>query len=212
MAPGVKPMKILIAEDDRTSRMILEGLFRKWDYSIVLAEDGTSAWALLENDPTIDLAVLDWQMPGLDGPEICRRARKLDRATRPHLILLTAMGRKEDLAEGFEAGADDYLTKPFDPGELQARVRVGARIVQLHRSLMEKIDRLEEAMEEIKTLQGIIPICMHCHKIRSDEEAWQRVEHYIESRSNAKFSHSICPDCMQKYYHIDPKRDGATVS
>jgi len=100
--------------------------------------------------------------------------------------------------EGLQAGADDYVTKPFDHAELRARVQVGARVVQLQSALAARVRELEEAMSSVKTLEGLLPICCYCNKIRDDGNYWHRVESYIAGRANVRFSHGICPDCTHK--------------
>ncbi len=188
---------MLIAEDDAVSRRVLETTLVKWGHEVIVTHDGVEAWAALQGEGAPSLAILDWMMPGMDGPEVCRRVRQVNSRTPVYLILLTAKGRKEDIVTGLEAGANDYLTKPFDREELRARVQVGARVVELELSLSERVRELEEALSHVKQLQGILPICSYCKKIRADENYWQRVETYIGEHSEAKFSHGICPDCYE---------------
>jgi len=137
-------------------------------------------------------------MPEMDGVEICREARKLDALKSAYIILLTSRGSKDDIVKGLEAGADDYVTKPFDHGELRARVQVGSRVVHLQSALADRVVELEEAMASVKTLQGLLPICCYCKKIRDDGNYWHRVESYIVGHANVRFSHGICPDCSEK--------------
>lgn len=134
--------RILIAEDDPVSRRVLQGLLAKWGYEIVSAADGAQAAKLLEAEDAPALAILDWMMPGMEGPELCRRLR--ERADRPYtyLLLLTAKTQKQDLSLALEAGADDYLTKPFDAQELRARLHVGQRILDLQSGLIEARETL----------------------------------------------------------------------
>ena len=193
-------MRILIDEDDPTSRRVLETVLRKQGHEIVAASDGNEAWQLLQAPDAPRLVILDWMMPGLDGPELCRRLRVRESQNPVYIILLTALIRKENIVEGLDAGADDYVTKPFDKDELNARVQVGKRVLDLQSALARRVEELEEAMTHVKTLQGILPICMHCHKIRNDMEAWQKLEEYVEEHSEAAFSHSLCPECLEKYY------------
>ncbi|MCG6537838.1 MAG: response regulator transcription factor, partial [Syntrophales bacterium LBB04] len=115
-------MKILIAEDDFTSRTVLTGVLKKYGHEIVVTENGATAWEAMQQADAPKLAILDWMMPELDGLEVCRRVRALETAQPPYLIMLTAKVAKEDIIAGLEAGADDYLAKPFDPRELRARV------------------------------------------------------------------------------------------
>jgi len=146
-------MKILVAEDDLVTRRILEAYLVKWGYEAVMVADGREAWRHLQQDDAPSLAILDWMMPGMDGTTICREVRKLHHQPYIYLILLTARGYKEHLIEGLEAGADEYLTKPFDPYELKARLRAGARIVELQDSLIQAREALrEQAMHDSLTL------------------------------------------------------------
>lgn len=190
-------MRMLIAEDDVVSRRVLETTLVKWGHEVIVTRDGDEAWAALQGEGAPGLAILDWMMPGLDGPEVCRRVRQVNSRTPVYLILLTAKGRKEDIVAGLEAGANDYLTKPFDREELRARVQVGTRVVELELRLSERVRELEEALSHVKQLQGILPICSYCKKIRDDQNYWQRVESYVGEHSEAKFSHGICPDCYE---------------
>jgi sigma-B regulation protein RsbU (phosphoserine phosphatase) len=188
-------VKILIAEDDVVSRRLLEATLIRWGYEVVVTRNGVEAWHVLQGEDAPLLAVLDWMMPGMDGLEVCRRVRGLQRATPPYLIILTAKGRQEDIVTGLEAGANDYVTKPFNREELRARVRVGTHMVELQQSLAERVRALEDALARVKLLQGLLPICSYCKKIRDDQNYWQQVETYIAEHSEAQFSHSICPDC-----------------
>jgi diguanylate cyclase (GGDEF)-like protein len=142
-------MKILVAEDDLITRRILDAHLAKWGYEAVMVADGQEAWQLLQKDDAPRLAILDWMMPGLDGTSICREVRKLNLQPYIYLILLTSRGYKQDVIEGLEAGADEYLIKPFDPYELKARLRSGARIVELQDSLIQAREALrEQAMHD----------------------------------------------------------------
>ena len=191
-------MNLLVADDDAVSRKILEANLRRWGFDVVGVGDGEAAWARLQEDTSIRVAVLDWMMPGLDGPEICRRARALPGSRALHLILLTAKSEKADIVEGLRSGADDYLTKPFDREELYARLKVGVRIVQLQLSLAEQVRELSAALARVKQLQGLLPICCYCKQVRDDGNYWHSVEHYIAQHSDLQFSHGICPKCYTK--------------
>ena len=128
-------MKILVADDDAVSRRLLEVTLKKWGYDVVVAEDGDKAWDALQREDAPQLAILDWVMPGMDGPEICRQVRTFGDQRYIYLLLLTAKSEKEDLVKGMEAGADDFLSKPFDAQELRARLRAGIRILELQETL-----------------------------------------------------------------------------
>jgi phosphoserine phosphatase RsbU/P len=191
-------MKVLIAEDEAISRRLLEATLLRWGYEVVVASDGVEAWEILQGDDAPPLAILDWMMPSMDGLEVCHRVRNRPRCTPLYLILLTAKGRREDIVTGLEAGANDYVTKPFNREELRARVEVGVRMVELQQNLADRVRALEEALARVKQLQGLLPICSYCKKIRDDQNYWQQVESYIAEHSQAQFSHSICPDCYEK--------------
>ena len=193
-------MKILIAEDDIVSRLMLESIIKKWSFEVISVDNGLKAWEILNQAEVPPIALLDWEMPGIDGLELCKKIKFLDRKNPTYVILLTGRNSKKDVVIGLQAGADDYITKPFDNNELLARINVAGRLVETQCTLNKKVKELEEALEHVKTLQGIIPICMHCHSIRNDHSAWDRLEAYIEENSDAQFSHSICPTCIAKHY------------
>jgi DNA-binding response OmpR family regulator len=190
------PLQILIADDDPVSRRALEAMLHGWGYVVVAVDDGGAAWEELsrqEGGPA--LAILDWVMPGADGLTLCRRLRQEGPRTPPYVILLTARGDSEDVVAGLESGADDYLVKPYRRDELHARVRAGLRVASLQRSLAERVRELEDALARVHRLQGLLPICSYCKRIRTDENYWQQVEEYIADRSAARFTHGICPGC-----------------
>lgn len=191
-------MKILIAEDDPFSRRVLAATLDKFGYEVVVAADGAEAWSMIQREEAPKLAILDWMMPGVDGVEICRRIRQKPTATPPYLILLTAKSNKEDIVAGLEAGANDYLTKPFDRRELHARVQVGAQVLELQRTLAERVYELEAALSQVKQLQGLLSICSYCKKIRDEQHFWQRIDSYFAEHANVLFSHGICPDCYDR--------------
>jgi two-component system, cell cycle response regulator len=134
--------RILIAEDDPISRRMLQSFLVKWGYEVLAADNGTEALSILDDPAAPPLAVLDWMMPGMEGPEICREIRKHPERPYTYVLLLTARSQKEDLLKGLEAGADDYLTKPFDAQELRARLRVGQRILDLQHHLLAATEEL----------------------------------------------------------------------
>ena len=191
-------MRVLIAEDDAVSRRVLQTMLTKWGYDLVVTCDGEEALRELEREDAPRLAILDWMMPGRDGVDICRTLRGAADSRILYILLLTAKGSKQDIIEGLEAGADDYVLKPFDPAELRARVTVGSRVVQLQSELAARVGELEDAISQIKQLQGLIPICMYCKSVRDDGDYWHGLEQYIEARSGAEFSHGVCPACYEK--------------
>ena len=193
-------MKVLIADDDPISLRLLESSLVQSGYEVVLTEDGAEAFKALNTMGGPKLAVLDWMMPGLDGVEVCRRLRSRAEVGYIYIVLLTVKRDREDLAAGFQAGADDYLIKPFDSVELRARISAGERLLNLQTALSSKVNELQEALSHVKQLQGLIPICMHCKKIRDDGSTWHRLETYIQKYSEAVFTHSLCESCLQEHY------------
>lgn len=177
-------MRILIADDDRMSTLMLSRTLQQWGFDVMTAHDGEAAWRQITSTTPPALAIVDWMMPGLDGIELCKRVRSSTLQSPVYLILLTSRNSRQDLVAGLEAGADDYLTKPFDPDELRARIHVGQRTLAL--------------MANIKKLSGLLPICSYCKRIRSDQNYWEQVESYISEHTDAVFSHSICPPCLEK--------------
>lgn len=190
-------MKTLIADDVSVSRKLVGTFLERWGYETAVAPDGEAA---LEQDSSIRMAILDWMMPGKDGVEVCRAIKENDARPFTYIIILTALTQKEDVIEALRAGADDYVSKPFDSRELEARVRAGERIVALESSLQEKINELENALNHVKRLQGCLPICAWCKNVRDDSDYWKSVEDYIEEHSEAEFSHGICPRCLKEQF------------
>jgi DNA-binding response OmpR family regulator len=173
-------MNILVAEDDITTRQVLAGQLHKLGYDPIEAEDGAVAWErYLTTNPRI--VITDWLMPNMNGLELCRRIREDDRAEYPYLIILTSLDRKVGYLEGMNAGADDFVTKPADFVELNVRLKVAERILNLQ--------------THVSQLEGLLPICPQCKKIHTTDDHWEQVETYISKRSEAQFSHGICPDC-----------------
>jgi DNA-binding response OmpR family regulator len=200
----------LIAEDDPVSRRLLETLLRNWGYEVITTVNGEAAWEVLQEPNAPSLAILDIMMPGIDGLELCRRLRHSPPGTPPYVILLTANHGVREVVKGIEAGADDYLTKPYDRGELRVRVQVGARIIELQTKLSERVEQLEAALNHVKQLQGILPICSYCKKIRNDKNYWQHVESYVSDHSQAEFSHGICPACYETT--VKPQLESLRIS
>jgi diguanylate cyclase (GGDEF)-like protein len=149
-------MKILIAEDDPISRGMLARTLTKLGHDVVTTENGLQAWAALQKDDAPRLAIVDWMMPGIEGPEICRRVRRDIKTAPTYIILLTGFHQREQMVAGLEAGADDYLTKPFDSHELRVRLQAGARIVELQSSLVQRVQELEDAIAERKLAENAL--------------------------------------------------------
>ena len=137
-------MKVLIADDSATSRILLRSALLRWGYEVVVAENGAQAWEILATPEAPALAILDWVMPHMTGPEVCRRVRETHREPYIYILLLTSKNTKDETVEGLEAGADDYIVKPFDEHELQVRLRAGKRIVDLQLHLLQAREELRE--------------------------------------------------------------------
>jgi sigma-B regulation protein RsbU (phosphoserine phosphatase) len=188
-------VQVVIAEDDRVTGEILARTLQRWEYQTTLVGDGADAWERLRTAAEPTLAILDWMMPGMDGPDVCRRVRAELPLANMYLLLVTARESRGDVIAGLDAGADDYIIKPFDPDELRARIAVGARVLGLQQKLAERVTELQAALSNVKQLRGLLPICSYCKRIRGDDQYWQQVEGYIAQHSDAQFSHGICPTC-----------------
>ena len=199
-------MRTLVAEDDPVSRRMVERELGRWGYDVVAVRDGEAALRELQRRDSPPLAVLNWMMPGMNGTDVCRKVRETTGPRFTYIILLTARDDKKDVVRGLRAGADDYITKPFDAGELRARVQVGERVIGLHSELAKRVGELEEALSRVKLLQGLLPICSYCKKIRDDMDYWQEVDAYITRHSEVNFSHGVCPDCYDRF--VKPMMEG----
>jgi DNA-binding response OmpR family regulator len=175
-------MKVLVAEDDAVPRTLLGKILERLGYEPILTVNGREALARVQREE-IALLITDWQMPDIDGPELCRRLRAPNRTAYTYIILLTVLSGKGRYLEGLEAGADDFISKPVDPDELAARLKVGERIIAMQK--------------ELRRMEGLLSICGVCKKVR-DGQRWVPVEQYVSSRTATSFSHSLCPDCMAK--------------
>lgn len=176
-----KAVSILIVDDDAVTCAKLRALLTGAGYAVSIAADGHEAWKILQRT-RIPVVISDWYMPEVDGVELCRRVRARPQDRYVYFILITSFGGRERYLEGMEAGADDFISKPVDPEELRARIRVAERILGLR--------------QELQRLEGLLPICAYCKQIRDDSGHWDSVESYVEKRSEAHFSHGVCPDCF----------------
>lgn len=165
-------MRVLVADDDSISRMVLRNLLAKWGYEPVEAQDGIQAWEILQAEDSPRLVLADWMMPGMDGPELCRKVRQSAQMDYHYIILLTSRDSKEDIVDGLDAGADDYITKPYMAQELEVRLRVGKRIVSLQQSLQESLE-IQRYQAQHDPLTGLLN---HGEILRALDQEMQRAD------------------------------------
>lgn len=182
-------MKILITDDDAISRLVLEATLKKLGHEVVVTESGGQAWQAFRQE-YFPILILDWLMPLLDGLMLCRMIRDTMQSNYTYIILLTVMEGKANYLEAMEAGVDDFITKPFDEQELEARLKAAERILGLR--------------QHVKQLEGLLSICGYCKRIQ-EQGSWYDLEYYISQHSEAKFSHTYCPDCFDKF--VQPELD-----
>ena len=204
--------RILIVDDSPDNRLLLQAMLTRSGHAdVLLSESAGDAFHRLSmdepggSDPRIDLILLDISMPEIDGIEACRRIKAVDHLRDIPVIMVTAMTDAEFLVSAFEAGAMDYITKPVRKVDLLARVSSALKLkaeIDRRKAQEEALEKanaeLRQALQEVKVLRGFIPICMSCKKIRDDKGFWQQIESYIQKRSEALFSHGVCPDCYKK--------------
>jgi DNA-binding response OmpR family regulator len=189
-------MQILIADDDAISRRLAAHALAGCGADVATVEDGHTAWAQIQERTQSTVLILDRMMPGIDGLELCRGARLMPSFPPLYILMLTSAAETEDITAGLDAGADDYVVKPFKPAELKARTQVGMRMVALQESMARRLAELEQALTNVKQLRGLLPMCSYCKKIRVDDKYWQQLEGYLSDHSDAQFSHGICPECF----------------
>jgi DNA-binding response OmpR family regulator len=175
-------MKILVVEDEIDSRETLRLLLELDGHHVVSAQNGSEGWRAYTLSP-FRVVISDWLMPEMDGLELCRRIRAAEGPSYSYVILVSALKGKSSYLQGMAAGADDFISKPYDPDELKSRLIVAERIISVQ--------------DRVKRLEGILPTCMYCKKIRDEQNEWVGIEAYISKRSQASFSHGVCPTCYE---------------
>lgn len=197
---------ILVVDDTKENLRILVEALGGEGYKVRPALSGRIALEAARKEVP-DLILLDILMPGMDGYQVCEALKADARLRDVPVIFISALDEVADKIKGFRAGGVDYISKPFQTEEVLARVETHLTLRALQKDLEEKNESLrklnrdlQQALDEIKTLRGIIPICASCKKIRDDNDSWQRIEKYISDHSEAEFSHGICPDCAKKLY------------
>ncbi len=190
---------ILIVDDVEQNIGLLYSILRNEEYRFAVAENGKGALEALQLEPP-DLVLLDVMLPDLSGFEILAWMKEDEKFAGIPVIFITARSSLEDKLLGFEKGAVDYITKPFQDREVVMRVKTHLELKRRRDEQEALIARLRSALEEVKQLRGIIPICAGCKSIRTDGGYWQQVEEYISSHSEIEFSHGLCPACIRKLY------------
>ena len=212
IAPSSQPpATVLIVDDNPKNVQVLGTILMDAKYLVAVAHDGKAVFELLPKVKP-DLILLDIMMPDMDGFEVCRRI-KLDPANSDiPIIFLTAKTETDDIVKGLDLGASDFVTKPFRAKELLARVQTHISLTRTQQNLKKKNQELEEALANVKTLSGLLPICSHCKKIRNANNEWEFLEVFVHEHTNANFSHSICPECVQAHFpdYVDDLKERAT--
>jgi sigma-B regulation protein RsbU (phosphoserine phosphatase) len=191
--------RILIVDDIPQSIQVIAGILQNKGYQMAFAQDGKSALEKVRQ-VKFDLILLDVMMPGMDGFEVTRILKASPDTKEIPVIMLTAKNEVAEILEGFEAGAVDYVTKPFNAAELLERVRTHIELKKKSDAEKELISRLKAALTEVHQLSGLLPICSSCKNIRNDEGSWQKLEQYLSDNSDMQFTYSLCPDCIKKLY------------
>jgi PleD family two-component response regulator len=190
---------ILIVDDTPENLTVLRQMLAEQNYMVRPALNGEIAINAV-NMSSPDLILLDIRMPGMDGYEVCKQLKSEEKTRRIPVIFISALNELDDKIKAFSLGGVDYITKPFQAEEVLARVKTHLTLRSLQKSIEDKNAQLQKALDEIKTLQGIIPICANCKNVRDDKGFWNQVETYISKHSEAEFSHSICPPCAKELY------------
>ncbi len=199
-APYGNPASVLVAAGDPIIRQALESYLGFWDCETVMVFDDRELLHRLELENHPSLLIIDGGMEGMDTDAVCRHIRLASRTVRPYIILISHGGASERGVFDADSGPDDLLDSPFTEREFHARVSAAMRIIDLETELSSLVLNLRQATTKIQKLNGLLPICSHCKKIRDDRGYWNEVEKYISDHSDAEFSHSICPGCLHQYY------------
>ena len=196
-------MEILFVDDDPAARAMMTRVLVNAGHEVLLAGNGDEAVEIWERERP-PMVVTDWVMPGVDGEALCRHIRTASRGERyTYVIMLTMKEQRDDVVAGLKAGADDYIKKPFDKYELVQRVRAGERVIRLEAALAAKIVEMEKALGRVHTIEGILPTCSYCGRIRDENGEWHTLEEHIKNTTLAEFSHGYCPECTEK--HVLPQ-------
>lgn len=192
--------KILIVDDRPENLLVLESILETLDIEIITSMSGEETLQkVMDDDFTI--IILDVQMPGMNGFEIAKYLRGVEKTKYIPIIFVTAISKDEEyIFQGYEVGAVDYLFKPVEPHILKSKVAVFLQLQQQKNIIKKQAEELQQKINEVKVLRGILPICSHCKKIRNDKGFWQQVDAYLQEHTEAELSHGICTDCAKKHY------------
>ena len=192
------PTRVLVVEDDERSRNGLVRLLQRDGYEVTVANDGQAAIDILLAPNPPQIALLDWEMPRLDGIHVCWAVRSIPANPYTYIIMVTAKAEAADALAAFAAGVDDFLSKPIDSMQLLARLRCGERVLGLEKRCAARIAELKGVRDEVRKLRSLLPICRYCKKVRDGADRWQEFEHYVRDKAGSEFSHITCPDCLEK--------------
>lgn len=207
-----EPTRILVAEDDERSRIGLVRLLQRDGYDVVVVNDGQAAIDILLAPNPPQIALLDWEMPRLDGIHVCWAVRSIPANPYTYLIMVTARAQAADALAAFAAGVDDFLSKPIDNLQLLARLRCGERVLGLERRSAEHSAELHRAREEARKLRRLLPLCMYCRKVRDHSNAWHALDACDHDETGADFSQLICPECVENVIKRDMPNNPAKMA
>jgi DNA-binding response OmpR family regulator len=197
-------VRCLVVDDDPIVLSLVRKCLQEAGHEPTCATGGREA-ADIWDQTRPELVVTDWVMPGMDGEQLCRHIRGCEDAAQTYIIMLTACDSQDDTNHALKMGIDDYVTKPFCREELALRVAIGVRTIELRQALAHRIEELERALARVETLEGLLPICSYCKRIRDHNGEWHDLHTYMQQHTHTQFSHGYCKECMDK--HVRPQMD-----
>ncbi len=194
--PSPTRTRVLVAEDNESARTALVLLLQHHGYDVTVTSDGQAAFKVLLGSDAPQIALLDWELPHLDGLHVCSAVRSMPHRPYTYIVMVTARDRPEDVLAAFSAGVDDFLSKPVDIAQVLARLRCGKRVIALEEHCAKRIGDLKKAHDEVRQLKRLLPICMCCKKVRNDGAYWQEIAVYAREQNRDNLSYGICPSCL----------------